>query len=166
LKKKTAAREDKPISEPPKKRGTGTPKRRVVRNKAAAIGRDINTAVLSGIADLKQQVWATPVQQAHLARLESLVQAAARSVEAKDGPAQRTFSVTLTKRAAYRLRDFTRLFNVSPEDAIAAMAGEQILCLDDCREFELDMGNIAVAFGEQREATALTEGQMKKGGRS
>jgi hypothetical protein len=78
----------------------------------------------------------------------------------KGVPAQRTFTITLHKKAAYRLRDFCDLFNVSAEDALAAFAGEEIECLDDCREFELSMGKLTVAFRHERERTALTESQL------
>lgn len=82
--------------------------------------------------------------------------------KSKSGPACRTFTVTLTKRAAYRLRNFCHLFNVSEPDALACMAGEQIGCLDDDQSFEMDMGRLATAFRREREQTALTESQIGK----
>ena len=77
----------------------------------------------------------------------------------RDGHARRTYLVTLTKRHTYRLRDFTRLYNVSAEDALATMAGEQIASLDDDAGFERSLAECAIAHKEQRIATAKCESQ-------
>jgi hypothetical protein len=75
------------------------------------------------------------------------------------GAPQRQYVVTLTKRAAGRLRDFVRLYNVEPEDTLAVMAGEQLVALDDDKGFEAELGRLAVGFGVQRKATLKCESQ-------
>jgi hypothetical protein len=78
-------------------------------------------------------------------------------------PAQRTFTVTLTKRDAYLIRDFSTLCNCDPALAIGFMAGYQfhhfmVEDKDDGSDWHEFYARKLAAYRIQRERTLAMNG--------